>query len=321
MGRFGDRPMMTRRQVLASFAVACAARAAQDQETVFRVDVRLVRILATVKTNSGELVGNLQKEDFSIFDNGVPQEIAVFEHHTEQPLSIAILIDTSSSTGIELRYEVQSVTRFLRALFASGNPQDAVELYSFDADTTLLVPFTRRLDRLERELKGLKGSGGTSLYDAVCFAAESLQQREGRHVLVVITDGGDTTSAKTFHQALEAAQMADAVIYPILVMPITNDPGRNIGGENALTLMAQNTGGRVFAPSLGPALDQAFTEILRDLRTQYLIGYYPKDVPPSKDRFHRIQIKVNRPDLRVLARSGYYETSEENRGWKPVREE
>ncbi|HPQ17195.1 MAG TPA: VWA domain-containing protein, partial [Bryobacteraceae bacterium] len=226
MGRFGDRPMMTRRQVLASFAVACAARAAQDQETVFRVDVRLVRILATVKTNSGELVGNLQKEDFSIFDNGVPQEIAVFEHHTEQPLSIAILIDTSSSTGIELRYEVQSVTRFLRALFASGNPQDAVELYSFDADTTLLVPFTRRLDRLERELKGLKGSGGTSLYDAVCFAAESLQQREGRHVLVVITDGGDTTSAKTFHQALEAAQMADAVIYPILVMPITNDPGQ-----------------------------------------------------------------------------------------------
>jgi Ca-activated chloride channel family protein len=311
--------MMTRRRMLASLVLAGGARAMTDQDTVFHVDVRLVRILATVKTSAGELVGGLGKTDFRIFDNGVPQEISVFERHTEQPLSVAMLVDTSSSTGIDLKYEVESVTRFLRALFSEGNPQDAVELYSFDSDTTLLSSFSRRLDRMERELKALRGSGGTSLYDAMCFASASLESREGRHVMVVITDGGDTTSAKNFHQALEAAQMADAVIYPILVMPVTNDPGRNVGGENALTLFAQGTGGRVFAPSLGPALDQAFADILRDLRTQYLLGYYPRNLPPSKERFHRLDIKLSRPDLRVLARSGYYGESGETQGWPPAR--
>ncbi len=311
--------MITRRRMLASLGIAGGACAMLAQESVFRVDVRLVRILATVKTNSGELVGDLKKNDFQISDNGVPQQISVFEHHTEQPLSVAMLVDTSASTGIDLRYEVDSVTRFLRALFSEGNPQDAAELYSFDADTTLLSSFTRRMDRLERELKALKSTGGTSLYDALCFASASLEGREGRHVIVLITDGGDTTSAKNFHQALEAAQMADAVIYPVLVVPITNDPGRNIGGENALTLLAQGTGGRVFAPSLGPALDQAFADILRDLRTQYLLGYYPRNLPPAKERFHRLDIKVSRPDLRVLARSGYYGESDEAKGWTPVR--
>ena len=118
--------------------------------------------------------------------------------------------------------------------------------------------------------------------------------------MVIVTDGGDTTSNKNFHDALEAAQMADAVIYPMLVMPITNDAGRNIGGENALTTMAAGTGGRVFAPSVGPELDHAFAEILKDLRTQYLLGFYPKDVPPTKNRFHKIEVRVRRPDLRVL---------------------
>lgn len=311
--------MTTRRRILASLFLAGGACAVLAQENVFRVDVRLVRILATVKTSSGELVGDLKKTDFQVLDNGVPQQVSVFEHHTEQPLSVAMMVDTSASTGIDLKYEVESVGRFLRALFSEGNPQDAVELYAFDADTTLLSNFTRRMDRLERELKGLKASGGTSLYDALCFASASLEGRDGRHVIVLITDGGDTTSAKNFHQALEAAQMADAVIYPVLVVPITNDPGRNVGGENALTLLAQGTGGRVFAPALGPALDQAFTDILRDLRTQYLLGYYPKNLPLAKERFHRIDIKLNRPDLRVLARSGYYGESEEAHGWTPVR--
>ena len=96
----------------------------------------------------------------------------------------------------------------------------------------------------------------------------------------------------------------------ILVMPITNDAGRNIGGENALAGLAAGTGGRVFTPSVGPTLDSAFAEILRDLRTQYLLGYYPRNVPPSRNRFHRLEVKLRRPDLRALARTGYYGESE-----------
>jgi len=163
---------------------------------------------------------------------------------------------------------------------------------------------------MEAALKGLRPESGTSLYDAIYLAARNLEDREGRHVIVVVTDGGDTTSTKKFHQALEAAQLADAVIYSILVMPITNDPGRNIGGENALTTLAVETGGRVFAPALGPDLDEAFSDILKDLRTQYLLGFYPRNVPASKERFHRLHVRLRRPDLQVQARSGYYEDSD-----------
>jgi Ca-activated chloride channel family protein len=318
VGRIARRSLALAPLALAPLALAAAALLAQEQPT-FRVDVKLVRILATVKNRTGQLIGNLERPDFQIFDNGVAQELALFEHHTEQPLSIAVMIDTSASTAIDLKYETESVIRFFRALFREGNPQDAAALFAFNWQTTELAGFTHHADRLERAVRGLKGEGGTSMYDAITLAADELENRKGRHVMVIVTDGGDTTSERNFHQALEAAQRADAVLYPILVVPIPNDPGRNTGGENALATLATGTGGRVFQPTLGAALDTALTEILRDLRTQYLIGYYPKDVPLTKDPFHRLEIRLRQPDLRVSARSGYYGETEVRTGWKPVR--
>ncbi len=276
------------------------------QETVFRVDVRLVRLLVRVTDAAGKATGELTKDDFRVFDNSVRQQVAVFERYTVQPLSVAVLIDTSASTGIELRYEVDSVNRFFRALFVEGNPQDTAALYSFNHEVTLATSFTRNLARLAGPLKQLDSVGGTSLYDALFLASRSLQDRSGRRVMVVVTDGGDTTSYRTFHDALEAAHLAEAVIFPVLVVPIPNDAGRNVGGENALTSLSLATGGRMFTPSTGPALDAAFQEILRELRTQYLLGFYPKSVPLTKNRFHTLRVEVLRPDLRVSTRSGYY---------------
>ncbi len=170
---------------------------------------------------------------------------------------------------------------------------------------------------MDQILKQLKSGGGTSVYDALFLASRDLEYRKGRHVIVLVTDGGDTTSAKDFHQALEAVQLADAILYPVLVVPITNDAGRNVGGENALTMLAAGTGGHVFTPNLGEQLDKAFDDILRELRTQYLIGFYPKDVPPSKDRFHTLNVTVQNTaanrGLRVSTRSGYYGDSNESR--------
>jgi Ca-activated chloride channel family protein len=301
---------MKRLLILVAVAALAAGTLLLAQQPTFRVDVRLVRMLVTVKDKTGQNVGSLNKADFSISDNGVKQEIALFERHTELPLSIAVAIDTSLSTMKELRYEIESVSRFFRALLREGNPEDAVLLYTFNYEVQMLSNFTRRLDRLEQSMKGLKPVGGTSMYDAIYFASRELEERDGRRVIVVVTDGGDTTSGKTYHEALEAAHMADAAIYSILVMPIRNEAGRNIGGENALTTLAQSTGGRVFAPSLGKELDQSFDEILRDLRTQYLIGFYPKNVLSTKERFHRLDVRVNRPDLRVISRNGYYGDSD-----------
>ena len=289
------------------------ARPRPARRRTIRVNVRLVRMLVTVKDAAGALIGSLNKSDFTVYDNGVKQDIAVFDRETEQPLSVAMLVDTSASTGIELRYELDSVSRFLRVLLGEGNPDDTVALYSFNWQVTLQTSYTRRFARVDQILKQLKSEGGTSLYDAIFLASRELEYRNGRHVMVLVTDGGDTTSSKDYHQALESAQLADTILYPVLVVPITNDAGRNVGGENALTTLAAGTGGRVFTPSLGAQLDRAFDDILRELRTQYLIGFYPKDVPPAKDRFHTLKVTVQGRNLRVSTRSGYYGEANEGR--------
>jgi Ca-activated chloride channel homolog len=288
----------------------------QDPTTTFKVNVRLVRLLATVKDGNGQLIGSLTKNDFTVYDNGVQQDIAVFAPQTEQPLSVAVLVDSSASTGIEQHYELDSVSKFFKALLSEGNPQDTAALYSFNWEVIdLSRGFTRRFARLDTRLKQMHSEGGTSMYDAIFLTSRELELRDGRHVMVIVTDGGDTTSTKSYHQALQAAQMADVIMYPVLVMPITNDAGRNIGGENALTTLSAGTGGRVFTPRMSAELDRAFDDILRELRTQYLIGYYPREVPPSKDRFHTLKVDVRGRNLRVITRSGYYgEFNESTKG-------
>ena len=284
----------------------CAAALCAQQAPVFRADVNLVRVVATVKDQAGELVGALQKGDFDVFDNGARQEISVFERRTELPLSVALLVDTSGSTNKELLYEGDSASRFLHALLSEGNPEDAVALYSFNYEVTVQHYFTHNYKSLEGRLKTLHGDAGTALYDAIYLSARDLEARQGRKVMVIITDGGDTASAKDVHAALEAAQLADAVIYPVVVMPITNDAGRNIGGEHALQFMAEGTGGRPFLPSVGAELDKAFGDIITELRTQYLLAFYPQNVPLTRDPFHKLEVRVDRPELRVSARNGYY---------------
>ena len=295
------------------FFLAAFGLGAQPSDTTIRVNVRLVRMLVTVKDAAGQLVGSLNKSDFGVYDNGVKQDIAVFDRETEQPLSVAMLVDTSASTGIEKSYEVDSVSRFLHVLLTEGNPADTVSLYTFDWQVWQRSGYTRRFAQVDAILRQLKSTGGTSMYDAIYVAARDLEYRSGRHVMVLVTDGGDTTSAKDFHQALESAQLADAILFPVLVVPITNDAGRNVGGEHALTTLAAGTGGRVFTPSLGAQLDRAFDDILHELRTQYLIGFYPRDVPATKDRFHTLQVTISNASagaaanrgLRVSTRSGY----------------
>jgi Ca-activated chloride channel homolog len=305
MARSGWKETGTAMRPVFLLLSAVAFSSAQD-DAVFRSDVQLVRILATVKDQSGALVGSLEKEDFEVRDNGIPQRISFFERQTDQPLSVAVLIDNSGSTAKDLKYETESVTRFLGALLREGNPEDAVALYSFNWQIVKQNGFTRNVAAVEKSLRALRGEAGTALYDAILLASRDIEDRRGRKVLVIVTDGGDTTSHSDFQRAAEAAQLADAVIYPVVVIPITNDAGRNVGGENALTTLALRTGGRVSAASLGAALDQSFDQIIRDLRTQYLLAFYPRGVPPAKDRFHLLDITLSKPELQVKARSGYY---------------
>ena len=294
------------RHIGAAFLCAAALTA---QSTVFKTKVQLVHVIATVKNPDGDPVGALQKSDFTISDNGVRQDIAFFQRTTEQPLSIVLLIDTSGSTAKDLKYETDSATKFLHALLTEGNPQDTVALYSFNYEVREEHNFTRNYAALDARLKLLHGEAGTSLYDAIHLAARALEPREGRKVIVVITDGGNTTSSVDIHTALREAQFADAVVYPVVVIPITNNAGRNTGGENALFFLAQSTGGRTFYPDVGK-LDKAFVDIITELRTQYLLSFYPQGVPLTKDPYHKLQVAISSPDLRVSARDGYYGDAE-----------
>jgi Ca-activated chloride channel family protein len=302
---------------LTAAALSAVVALGQFKNVQFKTDVRLVHVVATVKDRFGKLQGGLQKEDFLISDNGVPQEIKIFERQTDQPLSVLLMIDTSGSTLKDLKFETDSATKFVKALLSEGNPKDAIALWSFDYDVTPVTGFTHRMDLLESKLKTIHGDAGTSLFDAIWYASHELEPRDGRKALVIVTDGGNTTSSRDSHQALEAAQLADAVIYPVVVIPIMNDAGRNTGGENFLTFAAEGTGGRTFQPSLGATLDKAFRDIIAELRTEYLLGYYPHNVPPTKNRFHTLQVRVKSPELQVFARNGYYGEAEASIGTTP----
>jgi Ca-activated chloride channel homolog len=274
---------------------------------LFSVKVNLVRLLVSVRNAAGALLTSLDRQDFRILDSNIQQEIAVFERNTSLPLSVAVLIDTSGSTQIDLRYEKDSVLRFINALIGGGNPDDTFALFSFNWRTNMEADYSRNPKKAERALRGLHNDGGTSLYDAVYLASDTLADREGRHVMVIVTDGGDTASFKHYEDALAAAQRADTVLYPVVVIPIEADAGRNMGGEHALTTLATSTGGRIFYPEGPERLDAAFTDILRELRTQYLLGFYPKDVRAQPRLFHRVKVEVRDSSLKVNSRSGYYE--------------
>lgn len=279
----------------------------QSDTPSYSVKVNLVRLLVSVRDASGNLLTNLNKTDFRITDSGQPQTISLFERNTSLPLSVAVLIDTSGSTGQDLHYEVNSIQRFINTLLAAGNSEDAFELFSFNWRTNLEADFSRNERRADHALHALHGEGGTSLYDAIYLASDTLANREGRHVMIVVTDGGDTTSYKQYKDALSAAQRADTVLYPIIVVPIPSDAGRNTGGEHALTTLAQSTGGRTFYPESADQLNVAFADILHELRTQYLIGFYPQEVPQAAHSYHPVNVQIPMPALRISARSGYYE--------------
>jgi len=295
------------RFVAAALTLAVLACA---QTPIFRADVKLVRLIVTVKDAAGSLVSNVTKDDFTVLDNGVQQEVAVFERDTDLPLSVSILIDASGSTWTQFANEEQDVLRFVHAVIAERNPRNTVALYSFNEQVTLLSSFTRNMTRLEHGLHGLKAGGTTSLYDAIWLVSKDLEGREGRHIIVVVSDGEDVGSVRDFHEAVDAAQLADATIYPVVIIPFKSDVLRLIGGEHALTTMALRTGGRVFPSTTGAELEAAFTDLLRELRTQYLVGYYPKNVPPTTNRFHTTTVKLARPGLRAITRSGYYGTTD-----------
>jgi Ca-activated chloride channel family protein len=171
------------------------------------------------------------------------------------------------------------------------------------------VPFTADLKRIDHGIDHLHPGAATALYDALYLGSQALENRQGRKVLVVITDGGDTVSQTDYKEALRAAQQAEAIVYSIIDVPIEASAGRDTGGEHALIQLSEDTGGKYFYATSVPQLEEAFQKISDELRTQYLLAYYPEKRVADSD-YRRLEVRVSSASLpsgyKVRHRTGYY---------------
>jgi len=282
-------------------------QASNKEQPGLRVNVRLVNVFTTVTDEHGAPVSNLSKDDFRVLEDGVPQTINIFDRESELPLSIALAIDTSESTRKDMTLEIASAKRFVRSIL---RPQDRLSVFQISENVDQLVGFTADLKSIQHGIENLTNGSGTSLYDGVFLCSDTLINRQGRKVLVLITDGGDTTSRTDYANALRRAQQAEAMIYSIIVVPVAADAGRNLAGEHALIQMSKDTGGKYYYAESIRQLDEAFRQISDELRTQYLIAYYPNR-RVSDSPFRRIEVQVVKDDpsakaYQVRHRAGYY---------------
>lgn len=275
--------------------------------TTLKLDVNLVNVFVTVSDAHGAPVGGLTKENFELEEDGHEQKIAVFDKESALPLSIALAIDTSLSTRHDLPLEQASAKRFAHTIL---RPVDALSVYGFSEVVHEATPgFTPDLKRIDESIDHIRVGAATALYDAIYLISRSLDRRQGRKVIVLITDGGDTVSTVDYKEAVRAAEEAEGIVYSIIIVPIEASAGRETGGEHALIQLSEDTGGKYYYATSMSQLDDAFRKISDELRTQYMLAYYPSQ-RASWSEFRRIQVKVaGVPDAsayHVRHRAGYY---------------
>lgn len=291
---------------------------AADQ--TLRVTTAVVSVYAVVRDKKRP-VTNLSREDFELTEDGVPQDIRYFSRETDTPLTLGILIDTSPSQQRVLSIEQEEAKTFIGQVV---RPKDLAFILHFDLEVELLQDFTSSHSLLARaidmtEINGggqgpmpgpfpTQGVGGTHLHDAVYLASRELLKGEvGRKVLIMLTDGEDQGSKMKLDQAVEAAQKSDIIIYSVDITDRAFYWGRTMGfsGDSILKKYSDETGGRVIEVTRAKDTALAFQEIADELRTQYLLGYTPKN-NRHDGSFCKIRVNVRGHNYKVQARRGYY---------------
>ncbi len=278
-------------------------------DQTYHVSVELVNVFCSVfdrRTNN--FVTSLTQNDFTVYEDQKKQEIQNFARETNMPLTIAMLVDTSDSVGPKLKFEQDAATAFFQSILKEK--EDRGMLLEFDSSVGLLQDFTGDPNKLAKAIKKLKAAGGTALYDAIYETCDEKLIREiGRKAIVILSDGNDTNSKRTLHQATEMALRAEATIFSISV-----SRGGYFGvtpsgeGDPILTNLAEETGGKVFFPFKVEDLEQSFREINQELRSQYNLGYISNN--KARDgSYRKIEIKVQERGLKLRYRKGYYAPS------------
>jgi len=295
---------------------------AEDAPPAISVNVSLVNILASVHDKHGGLIGNLNKDDFTVLEDGKQQAVKYFTRETDLPLTIGLLIDVSASQRNLLDIGKRAAHQFFSQVLRK---KDEAFLISFGQESELLQDYTNSPKLLQSGLSqlqinsGASGIGpgpvptisqprGTVLYDAVYLAAhEKLRGEVGRKVIVLITDGVDQGSKLKIEEAVEAAQKSDVVIYSIDYADPSAYGFFSFGGvsDSSLQKMSGETGGRVFMVDHKHTLDDAFKQLQDEMRSQYAIAYTSTN-PEQDGTYRKLVIKVADKNLKVQVRKGYY---------------
>lgn len=328
--KFGKMKIRVCRAPLRQLLACCAALALsspsfpqsagqdQGQGPVIKTEVNLVNVFATVRDKNKRIITDLKQDDFKISEDGHEEKIAFFSKEMNLPITLGLLLDTSGSEQNMLPAIQDGGSRFLHRVLKKG---DEAMIISFDSDVDLLSDFTDDRSILDRAINkariNIPGGGmmagnpgpiggssnitGTALYDAIYLACgDKLNGEAGRKAIVIVTDAQDEGSKTRLEEAVEAAQRTDTVIHVLLVY----DPryGGNTGVAHKLT---EDTGGRLIIVNSEKKLEEAFDQISEELRSQYMLGYYPTN--NTKDgKFRKIKVDMTNHDLKVLARKGYY---------------
>src|SRR2546421_4534996 len=268
-----------------------------------RVNVNLVNVLVSVLDEKNRPAPDLPKEAFHLFEEGVGQKIDKFESETSQPLDLAIMIDSSLSAHKEISFEQEAAAHFIRQVLRAG---DRLAVFSFDENVTQVGSFSDNVAELQSAVRRIPPGAGTSIYDAVLLGSRALGRRgdDRRRVIILVTDAGETTSRADFDAARKEAVLSNALLYTIVIRPVKNESGRNTAVEHALETMTDTTGGAMFYPDTPQELGALFDRIDRQLRTQYLLAYYPTPRGPA-NTYRSIVVAVNPSGYHVRHRKSY----------------
>jgi Ca-activated chloride channel homolog len=293
----------------------------RDDETI-RIDTDLVTLAATVTNERGRFAANLKRGDFSVYEDGVKQELAYFDTGEKVPISLGILFDTSGSMADKMDDVRDAIEHFVKSVA----PGDEIFLIRFSSDAELVQDFTDDRSRILRAINRLNPRGSTALYDAILLGLQRVAEgKHNRRALMLVTDGNDTSSSVNLQPTLDLARKSEVIIYALGIghgergsFGLSRHDrggiifGRQIKDEvdmNAMRQFAEATGGEAFQLENAHAggrdlVDEAAAQVAAELKQQYLLGYYPSNT--RKDgTFRQIKVEILDKSLHVRTRRGY----------------
>lgn len=296
-------------RALVSTLVLLTALCAEPDAQVFRTGIDSVLLPVTVTDARNRLITDLRQDDFQVFEDGVPQEISVFSREP-QPIALSLLVDSSVSMDEKLTVAQQAAVGFARTL----RPHDVAQIIDFSSDIRIRQPFTNDAQALERAIRSIRTGGSTALYTAVYVALAELRRVKSqspddlrRQAIILLSDGEDNTSLKTYDDVADAVKESGVMIYAIGLREKETTPGvrRFNQGDFALRTFAQMTGGRVFFVDDVRQLPEVYLQVADELANQYFLGYNTKNLKRD-GAWRQIAVRVTRPETVVRARAGYF---------------